>query len=138
MKQIRCETKQYRRIDYFALTFIPWHERIHQAKGIGAMSAEKRVAAYENGIGAMLAEERMAAYENGLGAMSAQERMAAYENGLWAMSAQERMAAYENGLGAMSAEERMVASEKGSSKDKFGISWERKSMSSKDAWECRR
>ncbi len=112
MKQIRCETKQYRRIDYFALTFIPWHERIHQAKGIGAMSAEKRVAAYENGIGAMLAEERMAAYENGLGAMSAQERMAAYENG----------------LGAMSAEERMVASEKGSSKDKFGISWERKSI----------
>ena len=28
--QIRCETKQHRRIDYFTLTFAPWHERIHQ------------------------------------------------------------------------------------------------------------
>jgi hypothetical protein len=47
-------------------------------KGIGAMSAEERIGAYENGIGAMSAEERMAAsekgYENGLGAMSAEEK----------------------------------------------------------------
>jgi len=50
-------------------------------KGIGAMSAEERMAAYENGIGAMSAEERMAAYENGIGAMSAEERMAASEKG---------------------------------------------------------
>ena len=50
-------------------------------KGLGAMSAEERMAAsekgYENGIGSMSAEERMAAskkgYENGLGAMSAEE-----------------------------------------------------------------
>jgi hypothetical protein len=50
-------------------------------KGIGAMSAEERMAASEKG------------YENGLGAMSAEERMAASKKG------------YENGLGAMSAEE---------------------------------
>jgi len=52
---------------------------------------------YENGIGAMSAEERMAAsekgYENGLGSMSAEERMAESKKG------------YENGIGAMSAEE---------------------------------
>jgi hypothetical protein len=66
---------------------------------------------YENGLGAMSAEERMAAsekgYENGLGAMSAEERMTAsekgYENGIGMMSAEARMAArkkgYENGLG---------------------------------------
>ena len=56
---------------------------------------------YENGLGAMSAEERMAAYENGIGAMSAKERMAASKKG------------YENGLGAMSAEARMVARKKG-------------------------
>ena len=61
-------------------------------------------AGYENGIGAMSAEERMAAgqkgYDNGIGAMSAEERMAAGQKG------------YDNGLGAMSVEERMAASEK--------------------------
>jgi len=70
-------------------------------KGLGAMSAEERMAAYENGIGAMSAEERMAAYENGIRAMSAEERMAASKKG------------YENRIGMMSAEERMAASEKG-------------------------
>jgi hypothetical protein len=43
------------------------------------------MAAYENGIGAMSAEERMAAsekgYENGIGAMSAEARMAARKKG---------------------------------------------------------
>ena len=79
---------------------------------------------YKNGIGAMSAEERMAAsekgYKNGIGAMSAEERMAAsekgYENGIGAMSAEERMSArekgYENGIGAMSAEERMAKAAK--------------------------
>ena len=89
---------------------------------------------YENGLGAMSAEEKMAAYENGIGSMSAEEKMAAsekgYENGLGAMSAEERMAVsekgYENGLGAISTEERMTASEKGSSNDKMGIKWEKK------------
>ncbi len=54
---------------------------------------------YENGIGAMSAEARMAAsdkgYENGIGAMSAEARMAVSDKG------------YENGLGAMSTKERM-------------------------------
>ena len=89
---------------------------------------------YENGLGAMSAEEKMAASENGIGSMSAEEKMAAsekgYENGLGAMSAEERMAVsekgYENGLGAISTEERMTASEKGSSNDKMGIKWEKK------------
>jgi len=62
---------------------------------------------YENGIGAISAEEKMAAseegYENGLGAMSSKERMVAYGNGLEYMSAKARMAAsekgYENGIG---------------------------------------
>jgi hypothetical protein len=85
------------------------------------MSAEERMAAYENGIGMMSAVERRAAsekgYENGIGMMSAEERMAAYENGIGMMSAVERRAAsekgYENGIGMMSAEERKAASEKG-------------------------
>jgi len=59
-------------------------------KGIGAMSAEERMAAskkgYENGIGAMSAEERMAArgmgYENRIRAMSAEERSAACGMGM--------------------------------------------------------
>ena len=54
-------------------------------EGIGAMSAEERMAVsekrYENGLGSMAAEKRMAAYENGIGAMSAEERMAASEKG---------------------------------------------------------
>ena len=91
-------------------------------KGIGAMSAEERMAAsekgYENGLGAMLAEERIAAgqkgYKNGLGAMSAEARTAASEKG------------YKNGLGAMSAEARTAAGQKGSSNDKMGIAWEKK------------
>jgi ribosome modulation factor len=56
---------------------------------------------YKNGIGAMSAEERMAVsekgYKNGIGVMSAEERMAASEKG------------YEKGIGAMSAEARMAA-----------------------------
>jgi hypothetical protein len=101
-------------------------------KGIGAMSAEERMAAnekgYENGIGMMSDEERMAAsqkgYENGIKMMSAEERMAenekGYENGIGMMSAEERMAAsqkgYENGLGA--------ARKKGTYKE--GNAWEKK------------
>ena len=104
-------------------------------KGIGAMSAEERMAAYKNGIGAMMAKERMAAsekgYENGIGAMSAKERMVAsekgYENGIGTMSAEERMAEsekrYENGIGTMLAESRMAARKKGK---KMGITWEKK------------
>jgi isopropylmalate/homocitrate/citramalate synthase len=48
----------------------------------------------------MSAEARMAAYENGIGMMSAVERRAASEKG------------YENGIGMMSAEERKAAGEK--------------------------
>jgi hypothetical protein len=88
-------------------------------KGIGAMSAEERMAAsekgYENGLGAMSAEARMAAsekgYIKGIGAMSAEARMAASEEG------------YENGLGAMSAKARMAARKK---VDKMGITCEKK------------
>ena len=58
------------------------HDLVGNIKGIGAMSAEERMAAsekgYENGLGAMSGEERMAAYENGIGAMSAKERTAAH------------------------------------------------------------
>ena len=98
----------------------------------------------ENGIRVMSAEERMAAsekgYENGLGAMSAEERMAAsqkgYKNGIGVVSAEARMAwskkGYDNGIGVM------AVSEKGSSNNKIGIAWERSTMSSKDAWKCRR
>jgi hypothetical protein len=112
--------------------------------GIGAMSAEEKMAAsekgYENGLGAMSAEERMVAYGNELGSMSAKARMVAsekgYKNGIGAMSAEEKMAAsekgYENGLGAMSAEARMAAYEKGlgamaarKKGDKMGIAWEK-------------
>jgi len=54
------------------------------------MSAEERMASYDNGIGVMLAKERTAAgikgYDNGIGVMSAEERTAAgqkgYENGI--------------------------------------------------------
>ena len=77
---------------------------------------EARMAAsekgYENGLGAMSAEERMAAYEKGIGEMSAEEKMAASEKG------------YKNGLGAMSAEERMAVSAK--SMLAAGIAWEKK------------
>jgi hypothetical protein len=69
-------------------------------KGIGAMSAEERMAVSEKG------------YENGTGMMSAEERMAASEKGC------------ENGLGAMSAEERMSASAK--IMLVAGIAWEEK------------
>ena len=67
---------------------------------------------YENGLGAMSAEARVAAsekgYENGIGVMLAEARMAASKKG------------YENGIGVM------AASEKGSSNDKMDISWEGK------------
>ena len=80
------------------------------------LSVEARMAAsekgYENGLGAMSAEERMAAYENGIREMSAEARMAASEKG------------YKNGLGAMSAEERMAVSAK--SMLAAGIAWEKK------------
>jgi len=52
---------------------------------------------YENGIEMMSAEERMAAYENVIGAMLAEASMTASEKG------------YVNGIRAMSAEARMAA-----------------------------
>jgi hypothetical protein len=80
------------------------------------LSVEARMVAsekgYENGLGAMSAEERMAAYENGIGEMSAEARMAASEKG------------YKNGLGAISAEERMAVSAK--SMLAAGIAWGKK------------
>jgi len=73
---------------------------------------------YIKGLGAVSAEERMAAsekeYENGLGSMSAKERMAAGQKG------------YENGLRAMSAEARTAARNKGSSNDEIDNAWEKK------------
>ena len=71
-------------------------------KGLGAMSAEERMAESEKG------------YENGLGSMLAKERMAADQKG------------YENGLGAMSAKARTAARKNGSSNDKIGNTWEKK------------
>jgi hypothetical protein len=93
---------------------------------------------YIKGLGAMSAEERMAAsakgYENGIGNMSADERKAASAKG-----SEERMAAsakgYENGIGNMSADERKAASAKGykngfvasrKSMLEAGITWEEK------------
>jgi hypothetical protein len=80
---------------------------------------------YIKGIGAMPAEERMAAYENGIGAMSTEERMVTSEKGY----------ENENGIGAMSAEERMAARKKAT---KWASRGRRSMLSSNHTTGCRR
>jgi hypothetical protein len=64
---------------------------------------------YIKGIGAMPAEERMAAYENGIGAMSAEERMAARKKATkWASRGRRSMLSSNHTTGCRREEPRYI------------------------------
>jgi hypothetical protein len=81
---------------------------------------------YIKGLGAMSAEERIVAYENGLGAMSAEERMAA---GKKDMRMGSGLCRPRRGWRRVKREPPMT---------KWASNGRRSMLSSKDAWKCRR